>query len=207
MAVFGGTFDPVHHGHLRLAVEIIEYFRLDSLRMVPAAAPNLRGAPAAGAEDRLAMVRAASGGGIEVDDREIRRAGRSYTADTLAGLRAGHGDAPLLFVLGADAATRLNHWERWRQLFDHAHLVIVNRPGASVEDGEAELVQELTARASPEPEELLATPAGRVHRVTCPLLEISASDIRARVAAGRSIRYLTPQSVIDIISQRRLYLR
>ncbi|NNM01007.1 MAG: nicotinate-nicotinamide nucleotide adenylyltransferase, partial [Gammaproteobacteria bacterium] len=123
MAVLGGTFDPVHHGHLRLAVEIIEYFSLDSVRMIPAAAPNLRGAPEASAEDRLAMAAAASGNGIEVDDREVRRAGRSYTVDTLAGLRAEHGDAPLLLVLGADAATRLNYWDRWQQLFDYAHLV------------------------------------------------------------------------------------
>ena len=85
--------------------------------------------------------------------------------------------------------------------------MIVNRPGARVRDGDAELLEELDRRLAAEPGELLAAPAGRMHRVTCPLLEISASDIRARVAAGRSIRYLTPQSVIDIISERRLYLR
>lgn len=207
MAVFGGTFDPVHHGHLRLAVEITEYFSLSAVRMVPAAAPNLRDAPAAAAEDRLAMAAAASGDGIEVDDREIRRPGRSYTVDTLAELRSESADAPLMFVVGADAAARLNHWHRWMELFEHAHLVIVNRPGARVRDGDAELLEELERRHAGDRGELLSTPAGRVHRVSCPLLEISASDIRARVAAGRSIRYLTPQSVIDIISQRRLYLR
>jgi nicotinate-nucleotide adenylyltransferase len=211
IGILGGTFDPIHHGHLRLAEEAADACGLARVVLIPAAVPNLRGAPHAPAQHRLAMARLAARGNprIAIDDRELRRAGTSYTVDTLAELRAELGPAqPLCLLLGADAFLRLAMWNRWRRLFSYAHVVAAARPGydlaARVRQSE-ELEAEWRVRCVDGPAELAARASGSIAGIRIPLLEISATDVRARIAHARSARYLAPQAVLDYIADHHLY--
>ncbi len=205
IGILGGTFDPVHHGHLRLALEMREALELEHVRLIPSACTNLREPPLATAAQRLAMLHAAIRiEGLVVDEREIVRGGVSYTVDTLAALRAEFGARPLCLILGEDACNALARWHRWREIPALAHLAVATRPGAdSALDGEvAALLARMAARNR---DELHAAPAGRVWRQPIPPLAISATAIRARLAAGRSIAYLTPPAVEELIEREGLY--
>lgn len=201
----GGTFDPVHCGHLRLAIEIREAADLAEVRLLPARIPNLRDAPGASAEARLAMLGiAVAGTGLTVDPRELAGTGVTYTVETLAALRAELGARPLAFIVGQDAFNGLPRWHRWRELLDFAHLVVATRPGYAAPDA-PELADLLAARAATTCEALVTRPAGRILLQPIPLLPISATDLRARVRAGRNITGLTPAGVADYITRHQLY--
>jgi nicotinate-nucleotide adenylyltransferase len=131
IGIFGGTFDPIHFGHLRTAFELLEALRLSEMRFMPAGNPPHREATFASPEQRLAMVQAATQGqpGFTVDDREIRREGRSYSVDTMRTLRADFPDRSLCLVIGMDAFLGLPKWHQWRELLELAHLVVAHRPG------------------------------------------------------------------------------
>ena len=132
IGVFGGTFDPIHYGHLRLAEELADRLQLGEVRIVPARVPPHRAAPKVTSSHRLEMVRLACAGNPRflVDDRECRREGPSYTVDTLLGLRAElAADTPLCLLMGVDAYLALTTWSRWERLYDLAHIVIAHRPG------------------------------------------------------------------------------
>ncbi len=206
LGIFGGTFDPVHFGHLRPALEVMEALRLEEVRFVPAGVPNLRGAPRAAAGHRRAMLERAIGDqpGFVIDDRELRRPGVSYMADTLAELRAEIGERPLCLILGLDAFLKLHRWHDWERIPELAHIAVAHRPGWDGQAPEGPL-QRLLAERSDTADGLAARPAGRVVRLEVTQLAISATDIRARVRAGRDIRYLTPDPVRDYIHQHRLY--
>lgn len=207
VGVFGGTFDPVHFGHLRLAEELGEQLSMAQVRLIPARVPPHRADPSVSAQDRLSMVRLAAAGNARfvVDDREIRREGPSFTVDTLTALRTELGpDRPLYLMLGADAFVALMTWSRWQQVFDLAHVVVATRPGYPL------ALQEL-----PEPlgtitrERFSKVPggsaAGDVLTRDIAALDISASAIRHALTQGRSVRYLIPDSVLDYIREHRLY--
>ncbi len=200
IAILGGTFDPVHHGHLRLAVEVRERLGLDEVRLVPTATTNLRDAPSASPAQRLAMLNAAVSPGLITDDREIRRGGRSYTIDTLIEIRAEHPQSPLCCVLGADAWNALPRWHRWDELLHYAHLVIATRPGTGVSD-----IPALGAASTEDPADLLSATAGRVLVLPIPRLPISSTDLRARLHAGKSIDYFTPPAVVSLVRHQGLY--
>jgi len=206
VGILGGTFDPVHHGHLRTALELIEACGLDELRLVPAGLPPHRGRPRASAELRLEMLHRAVAGEprLRVDERELRRPGPSYTVDTLGALRAELGLRPLCLVLGADAFLGLPAWHRWRELPGLAHLVVVQRPG-TVLAPEGELAALMAGRRSADRSALARASAGvlRVQAVT--QLDISASAIRALVAGGGDPRYLVPEPVRELIMESRCY--
>ncbi len=210
IGVFGGTFDPVHFGHLRPALELYESLGLDELRFVPCGRPPHREPPQARAEDRLAMLRAAVRGqrGFVVDTRELERPGPSYMVDTLQSLRDQFGPGrPLLLLLGLDAFLGLETWHRWERLAELAHLVVAHRPGFVPADllqhpGLWALVSSSQAEDSGE---LRDAPAGRVLFCQVTQLDISASGIRRLLAAGRDIRYLVPEAVREIIAARRIY--
>ena len=211
IGILGGTFDPIHYGHLRLAEEAADACALARVLLVPAALPNLRSAPRTAAHHRLQMVQLAAldNARLQVDGRELRRTGVSYTVDTLAELRAELGEArPLCLVLGADAFLRLPAWNRWMQLFDLAHIVVAARPGYDLDAAltqSAELGAHWRARVTSSASELGERPYGAIARIQIPLLEISASEIRARFERGASVRYLVPQSVLDYIATEHLY--
>lgn len=215
VGVLGGTFDPIHLGHLRLAEEARESLGLAQLRLIPSGQPPHRQAPATDAEDRLAMVRLATAGnpGLVVDDGEVRAAQKSYTVPTLERLRAELGPTrPLVLILGADAFEGLPAWHRWNDLFDLAHLAVANRPGFAPHGRRwpGTLSPALDAacqgRLGNDPVLLAAAPAGRVVAFDMTPLAISASLIRGLLKAGHSARYLLPESVLNYIQARHLYL-
>ncbi len=203
IGIFGGTFDPIHYGHLRPAAEARDRLRLAEIRFLPAAVPPHRPAPVASAGDRRAMVEIAIRGmaGFRCDDRELRRAGPSYTVLTLAELRAELGATPLCLLIGMDQFLALETWHRWQEIPDLAHLVVLNRPGR--EPGE--LPSWARARRVPDPAVLSATPAGRLAFLPISPQDISASRIRMALARGESVDGLMPAAVLDHIHQKGLY--
>ena len=207
LGLFGGTFDPVHIGHLRVALDALEGLGLAEVRLFPAARPPHRATPGARAVQRLRLLECAVAGtpGLVVDARELARDGPSYTVDTLASVRAEVGaDQPLALLVGGDAFRDLPTWHRWREFLGLAHLVVLQRPGHDAAWPE-ELAAVVAAHLADTPDALHAAPAGRVLTWRVTQLEISASDVRERVAAGRSIRYLVPDPVLDEINRQGLY--
>ena len=196
IAILGGTFDPVHLGHLRVAWEAAE--ALDAqVRLMPAHVPPHRPAPLASAAQRVAMLEAALAGQgrLTLDTRELRRDGASYTFDTLCGMRREFGpEQPLILLLGADAFAGLPSWHRWRELLDQAHVVVLTRPGHGA-PMPAELAAEIAPRRVASRAELRMAAAGKVMDLPVTPLEISASAVRALLAAGREPRWLLPDAL------------
>lgn len=212
IGILGGTFDPIHHGHLRLAQEALEQCDLRQVRIVPNGTPPHRAAPLAHAQQRLEMVRLALHGNsvLTLDEREIFRAGPCYTVHTLESLREELGaQQPICLLLGSDAFLQLHTWYQWRRLLELAHIVVMQRPGQPLGNAmlsaDFELRDEYHARLAPAPPCLHEQSAGRILALDMPLLEISATDIRRRAEEGRSLRYLLPEAVLWYIHTHRLY--
>jgi nicotinate-nucleotide adenylyltransferase len=197
LALFGGTFDPVHIGHLSVAWEAAELLDAE-VHLLPANVPPHRPAPIAGASERVALLRAALTGQarLVLDTRELARRGPSYTVDTLRELRAEQGGRPLILLLGADAFAGLPSWHAWHALFDLAHIGVLSRPGV-VATPSPELLAAIAARRTADPAALRASPSGRVIDLAVTPLEVSATRIRELLAAGRDPRYLLPAGVFD----------
>jgi nicotinate-nucleotide adenylyltransferase len=213
IGLLGGTFDPIHYGHLRLAEELAEELDIDQVRLIPAGQPPHRGQPRATAPQRLEMARRAVAGNprFVVDAREIQRAAPSYSVDTLTALRAElPSDTPLVLFMGGDAFLGLSTWHEWRRLFDLAHIAVAHRPGyslASWEDALSDPLRKLlSTRRCEQSADILDKPAGRIFLYTITQLDISASQIRDRALRGQSLRYLLPDPVIDYINENRLYV-
>lgn len=210
LGVFGGAFDPVHYGHLRLAEEALQAVQLAELRWVPAGQPPHRATPQATVEQRLAMVRLAINGHprFRLDDGEARCAAPSYTVATLARLRAQCGvQRPIVLLLGMDAFLGLDCWHRWQELFGLAHLAVATRPGFSLDIDRMPrpLAEEFRSRQAPAAEILAEVPAGRILTFPITALAISATALRATFEAGDSARYLLPDPVLDYIATHRIY--
>jgi nicotinate-nucleotide adenylyltransferase len=209
LGIFGGTFDPIHFGHLRPALELYEQLGLERVHMLPSAVPPHRQQPHASAEQRLAMLELALQGQDElvVDRRELERSGPSYMVDTLASLREEVGDTPLCLLLGVDAFLGLSTWERWQGLFERAHIVVAHRPGWHMEEQQMPraLRQEVSSRWLASASQLHQRPAGGVWLQGVTQLAISATGIRERIAAGASANYLLPATVWQYIQQHGLY--
>ena len=207
LGLLGGAFDPVHIGHLRGAIAVREELQLERVDFIPAAQSPLKGGAALTAEHRLAMLQLALRDvpGLDVDARELERPGPSYTVDTLKALRAEYGAArPLLWIVGSDILTTLSQWSRWRELLDHAHLVVMARPGAS--DPEDEVKKWIESHRI-EGNLAVTQPAGGVVLVRQPLLDIASSQIRALIAEGRDTRFLMPDAVMEYIERHTLFNR
>lgn len=212
IGILGGTFDPVHFGHLRLAEEVAEKLRLAEVRFVPSGTPPHRVTPGATAADRLLMVRQAVAHNplFRVDDCEIDKSDLGYTVDTLTLLREETGAAQsLVLLLGADAFLDLATWSRWHQLFELAHIAVAYRPGFPVDTWHSRMPQPLAAeyqaRLMHQPLAVHLAPAGGIVVVPITALDISATLIRETTSRGESIRYLTPDSVCQYIQDHKLY--
>lgn len=211
IGILGGTFDPIHCGHLRMAQEIAEGLALCEVRFIPGGTPPHRAQPRTPAADRVAMVKLAIADNplFVLDERETRRDGLSYTFDTLNELRGEQGTAqPLVLILGADAFIAFHQWHRWREIFALAHIAVARRPGTdlhTIEDGA--LAQEFSRRRVADAQALQHTPAGAIAVVPITALDISATAIRAAIRGGRSARYLVAPGVHDYINHNHLFLK
>lgn len=206
LGILGGTFDPIHHGHLRLAIEMAEALDLAEVRLVPLYLPPHREPPTAPAALRLRMLDAAVADTppLRVDDRELRRARVSYTVETLAELRGDLPGRPLCLILGMDAFAGLEGWQRWREIIGLAHLAVAKRPGSALSPSSP--TQDVIDRHGvTDPSDLHRREAGCLLIRDVPALDISASAIRARIAAGRSPRHLLPDAVLELIERNSLY--
>lgn len=204
IGILGGTFDPVHHGHLRLAIEMREALALSAVKLVPAPNPRLRDSPSTPASHRLRMIEAAVEGEnhLEVDDREIHREGPTTTVETLRAFRRELGDTPICLIIGADAFSRFDQWIEWEALPELAHIAVAHRPGARLPDT-GPVAALVRARKTDDPETLKRSAAGHIIVRKIPALDISSSQIRARLKSGRSIRYLVPDSIINLLKEEQ----
>lgn len=207
VALLGGTFDPVHYGHLRPAIELLEALNLSEIRLVPGRIPPHRPQPRQSARNRCRLLRAAVADvpGLVVDERELQREGPSYTLETLRDLRAEIGpQRPLCFAMGRDAFRGLETWHRWDELVDYAHLIVTTRAGDEAALS-AHLQDWLTPRLATDPAALRQTPAGAVWFQPVSALAISATGIRQLLAQGRSARGLMPEGVWPMLAEPGLY--
>jgi len=208
MGIFGGTFDPIHYGHLRTAFELLDTLRLPEMRFVPAGNPPHRAGVTASNALRLQMVRAATAGQsrFTVDDRELLKTGPSYSVETLADLRAEYPTRPLCFIIGMDAFLGLPRWHQWRNLLNLAHLVVAHRPGWRAPTS-GPLGELLVDRGTGSVTDLHESLAGKIYIHAVTQLEISSTDVRALIAAGRDPRYLMPEEVRKVLMESGCYAR
>lgn len=206
IGLFGGEFDPIHNGHLRTAFELWQELRLTEVRFLPTGRPAHREAPYASAELRLQMVRAAIADqpSFAVDDREIRRGGISYSVDTLTELRTEFPERSLCLLLGMDAFLGLPNWHRWREILGLAHVVVATRPGWKAPTM-GPLGEVMVDHGTGTIRELHERPAGRIYVHANTQLEISSSELRQLIIAGRDPRYLVPDAVRQIIRDTKCY--
>lgn len=191
IGVLGGTFDPIHYGHLRPALELSEALELDVMTLIPNHRPVHRGQPQATTQQRLAMLGlAVEGTALRVDDREARRDQPSYTVDTLQAMHDENPASSLMFCMGEDAFNDFASWHRWERILELANIVVMERPDTQLSEWALQLIEQRS---------------GIIERRPVTQLSISATDIRRRVFHGLSIRYLVPESVKEYITHNNLY--
>jgi nicotinate-nucleotide adenylyltransferase len=206
IGLFGGTFDPLHYGHLRTAFELWQTLKLAEVRFMPTGNPPHREPPLAPAHLRLEMVKAAIADqpAFVIDDREVRRTGVSYSVDTLTEIRAEHPQRSLCLLLGMDAFLGLPHWHRWRELLDLAHIIVAHRPGWRAPTV-GPLGEVMVDRGTGSVRDLHEQHAGRIYVHAVTQLEISSTELRQLIAQGRDPRYIVPEEVRRIIRETRCY--
>lgn len=207
IGIFGGTFDPVHLGHLRAAEEVQSLLSLQQVIFVPCGTPALGKQAHATAEQRLQMVLLATKGlaGFAVDRYEVDQPGPSYAYDTLRYLRTLHAETPLCFIVGVDAFLHLEKWHRWQQLFGLAHFVVIQRPGYSL-PAQGKLPAWVRQRWTDSPEPLHQSTHGRIFVCQITPHDISATAIRSRIAAVQKLEHLLPDRVQQYIVDNSLYM-
>ncbi len=210
VALLGGSFDPVHHGHVALAALFAKLIRPDQLRVIPAGNPWQKSALKASAEQRSAMLELAfesAGLAIALDRQEIERKTPTYTIDTLRNVRAELGpDASIVFLMGADQLQHLDTWRDWRELFNLAHIGVAARPGYSLAEAAlpAAVATELQQRQA-SLEQLRNTPSGHMYLAQALDVDISSTQVRAALQRGDEAGSLIPRVVLDYIQQHNLY--
>lgn len=213
VGIFGGTFDPIHYGHLRIAEEILETVGLQKMYFVPAGIPRLRHSPVASPQHRVEIVRLAiqKNPDFVLDGREIYRDGVSYSIDTVREFKQEFGEEiRLCLVLGADAFIKLPEWNNWKELFNLCHFIVSTRPGYTFtlikELLSKELREECSQRWVSNTKSLRKETSGLIFIASTTMLDISATSIRAHIAVGRNIRHLVPSVTVNYISENKLYL-
>ena len=207
IGILGGTFDPVHNGHLRMAIECLERLALAEVRLIPLYAPPHRQPPRTAPEHRLAMLKIATAAmdNLKVDDRELQSKSISYTIDTVSALREQDKNTPLCLLMGADAFNTLHTWHRWQSLLDYVHLVIAERPGVTPMPEHAVLRTLLDQHAVNEVAAMHTLRSGKIFRLQIPWLDISSTRIRDMLRMQHQPAYLLPDGVIDYIHTHHLY--
>lgn len=208
LGLLGGTFNPIHFGHLRLAEELFEALNLSQVRFIPSANPPLKAQPSVSATHRATMVELAIAGNAKfaLDARELARTEASYTIDTLISLRQELGaEQPIALLLGSDAFLGLNRWHRWQELLSHCHIVVTTRPQFSLYSANQDLKALLTEKATSALSNLQQTAAGYIYLQAMTPLDISSSQIRGLYTKHLSARYLIPEPVLSYINDNQLY--
>lgn len=209
IGIFGGTFDPIHYGHLRPALELYEQLNLQRMLMLPCAVPAHRPQPQVSMEQRLEMLKLAVAHEprFEIDIREMKRGGTSYMIDTLHSLRRDVGRKPLCLCLGLDAFLGLPGWHQWQDLLDLTHIVVAHRPGwtLDMESIAPELQRLMAVHLHDSDVSQCDRQAGAIVLQPVTQLAISATDIRERISSGRSARFLMPEPVWNYIQKEKLY--
>lgn len=203
IGIYGGTFDPIHFGHLRTALEVKEAFNLDELRLIPCYQSPLKNSSQASPAQRLEMLQTAieNEKGFVCDSRELDRAGRSYMVETLASVRVDFPNVPLILFMGSDAFAAIEKWHQWQRLFDYAHIVVITRPNSEAPTLSEFLKACLTIQKS----DLNTEKNGKLFFQAVTQLDISATAIRTLREKRRSLRFLLPDNVINYIERYKLY--
>lgn len=207
IGILGGTYNPVHHGHLRVAVECLELLDLARLHLIPLNAPAHRDPPSVSAKLRLKLLKAAvkREKKLIADDREIRRGGVSYSVETLEEIRVEMPDRSICLIIGTDAFVHLHKWSRWEKLIELAHMIVVHRPGTDLPK-DTPAYKMLIPRLTENIADLHRGKAGQFMSLSLPMLDISSTQIRSILHNKASPRYLLPQSVLKLIQKHELYL-
>tara|TARA_E500000331_G_scaffold163799_1_gene158770 strand:+ start:1024 stop:1710 length:687 start_codon:yes stop_codon:yes gene_type:complete len=212
IGVLGGTFDPIHFAHLRLAEEVAEAFSLNTVRLIPSANPPHRMSPSASAKDRLKMVELALNTArkqLVPDGRELTRVGKSYMVDTLKDIRIEHPNASINLILGTDAFIKLTTWHEWQLLFSLANIIVASRPNLPIsqlrDNLERDLASEYNNRKRYDRELLHSSSHGLIFTYEFTSLEVSGTSLRKRIPNKLSLKYLLPDNVIDYIQNNDLY--
>ncbi len=206
VGIFGGTFDPIHNAHLRLALEVKQAVGMNELRLMPAAIPPHKQPPMRGPQVRLQMLQLALSNCPElaIDSRELDRDGPSFTFDTLHSIRAELGsEVSLCLVMGADSFASFDRWYRWAEFLDLVNLVVIMRPGINKVFPES--VSALLKLSSASLNHLRENPSGGIHLIQLSMLPISSTDIRQQISQGESPQFLLPDSVWSFIQKNNLY--
>jgi len=207
VALFGGTFNPVHLGHLRIATELAKLLQVQSMRMLPCAFPPHRDKPAVSAEQRLAMLQLAIGeqSTLKADNLELQRTAPSYSIDTVQLVRREIGaQAPLFLCLGMDSLATLDSWQHWHKLLDHCHIVVASRPGWQLPT-QGILAEWIAQHRCDDLAAIKKCAKGYVHFCDLIMLDLSSTNIRNRIERGESINFMTPDAVVNYIQEHHLY--
>jgi nicotinate-nucleotide adenylyltransferase len=207
IGILGGTFDPVHIGHSRIALDIADKCGLEVVLFVPNAQSPLRDVARAGVTDRLAMLKAvvSSDPRLQLDDRELHRPPPSYTVDTLAALREDLPGRPLCFILGMDAFMQFHRWHRWQDILQLAHLVVARRPGSELHITDKALQTVFAERITDNVDILHQQLSGRIYICDVTLVDVSATQVRENVTKGLPLQGLVTEPVAQYITEHRLY--
>ena len=210
VGILGGTFNPIHFGHLRMAQELADTLHLEELRFIPSASPPHKSALEVSAEQRAEMVKLAIGDNplFKCDDCELQRNGASYTIDTLISLQKELGEeTALCLIMGSDAFIKLNTWHRWQALLNFCHIILVQRPNVLANQPKltTDLEQLLHVHYTENADDLANKNAGYIHMPVITAQDISSTVIRAQLKQGKSLRYLMPVKVMQYINQHQLY--
>lgn len=207
IGILGGTFDPIHFGHLRIALEFYQQLSLDEVRFIPCQKPVLAKFAQTTWQQRLAMLQLAlhDQPAFVIDERELQRKTPSYTVETLISLRTEFSHSSLYLLLGSDTLPTLDQWYRWQELIHYAHLIIAQRPNSPSLPPNSPITQYLQQYTTHDLHQLANTTHGYVYSLPVTALDISATAIRQQVSSGQNPRYLLPDAVLDYIRQEKLY--
>ena len=201
IGLFGGTFDPIHYGHLRPALDVMQAANLDEMRFIPNRVPPHRGSPILSDQQRaeLVQIAIADTNGFVLDQRELEREGPSYMVDTLISLKQDFPESSLCLIMGMDAFNGLPQWHRWRELFDLCNLIITSRPGSELPDFASQT--DMQKKISDDPKCLRERPVGQILLQSVTQLDISASLIRQHLSNRQSTQFLLPEAVREKLEQ------